>query len=227
MDHATLRQPIEILVVERDARAARQTEHQLRESGLPTAVHCARDKVQASAFLRRDGAYREAPRPDLIVLDLGVERSESNDFLAYIKSEPDLRDIPVVVLTETAPDVRVAEVDNGLADYAVAKPPDAETFATAIRALARRSNATDETADETQLLADLAHELRTYLNPIIAFSEIMKLEIRGPLNSDYREYARGIHQSALALSRLVFDILSRSRSDPRKPRRKATSGDDT
>jgi two-component system, chemotaxis family, response regulator Rcp1 len=223
VEKAAPQQLIGILLVAQDTRDAWLTERLLQESGTPTAVHRARGWVQALAFLRRDGAYRETPRPDLIVLDMGSERHESGEFLASIKSEPELRDIPVVVLTETGPDILIAEVGNGLADGAIAKPLDAEKVANAV-ALVSRIEASLACVDETPLLADLAHELRTHLNPIIAFSEIMKLEIRGPLNSDYREYARGIHLSALALSRLVFDILNRSRSELRKPLRHASNG---
>jgi two-component system, chemotaxis family, response regulator Rcp1 len=210
------RQPIEILLVEHATGDARMTERLLRESSTPTAVHRARDQVQALAFLRRDGAYREAPRPDLIVLDIGPQRFESGEFLRSIKSEPGLRDIRVVVLTETGPDILVAEVGNGLADGAIAKPLNAEKVANVV-ALVGCGEPSGAQADDTPLLADLAHELRTHLNPILAFSEFMKLEIRGPLNSDYREYARGIHLSALALSRVIFEILNRPKSEMRKP----------
>jgi two-component system, chemotaxis family, response regulator Rcp1 len=218
VENVAPREPIEILVVEHDAHL---TEQALREGDISTTVNHARDGVQALAFLRREGAYREAPRPDLILLDLNLQRVDGSELLAQIKCDPDLRSIPVIVLTDAAAEVHVATVAHVLADGALSKPLDAEKFATTARMLAARNSRSATTAaaaagTEPQVFADLAHELRTHLNPIIAFSEIMKLEIRGPLNSDYRDYARGIHLSALALSRIVFDILDRSEGELRR-----------
>ncbi|HTV88018.1 MAG TPA: response regulator [Stellaceae bacterium] len=211
MDAAALPKPIEILYVEHDAADARATERLLRETAVPVVVKRARDGVQALAFLRRDGAYRETPRPDLILLELNLQRVNGEELLAEIKSDPDLQGIPVVILTDAERGIGMAHL---LADAAIAKPLDPEELAATFREIiARREN---PAAPEQKVLAELAHELRTYLNPIIAFSELMKLEIRGPLSSDYREYARGIHLSALALSRVVFEILERSRRELRE-----------
>lgn len=197
--------PVEILIVNYDPAEAGLAERLLRDDRGRSSVYRTRDEVQALAFLRRDGAYRAAPRPDLILIDLSLRRA-GGELLTEIKFDPELRDIPVIAMIE--PGQGDAQSTTALADATIGKPLDADEFLAALRSF---STAQGEPAGDAAELADLAYQLRTHLNPIVAFSEIMQSEMRGPLSSDYREYARGIHLSALALSRIVFDILDRSK----------------
>jgi len=222
VENAAARDSVEILLIESDIVEARVIEKSLRDGPNQSRINHVRAGVQALAFLRREGAYREAPKLDLILVDLNLTRVDGGELLAEIQRDPDLRRIPVVVLTDAATAKHAVEAANGLADCMIVRPMDAEKFARTIRALAEHGGASamrpaTAAGFDAQRLDDLAHQLRTHLNPIIAFSEIMKLEIRGPLNGDYHEYARGIHQSALALSRIVFDLLDRAQNG-RSPR---------
>jgi two-component system, chemotaxis family, response regulator Rcp1 len=218
MDGLAPAKTIEVLLIENNPADARLTEKSLRAWDVPTKINHVRDGVQALAFLRREGAYRQAPKPDLLLIDLNLTRVGARELVAQIKRDPNLRTIPVVVLTPAVSDAQIAKTFDVQADCFIAKPVDAEKFATALGVLATQNNEAETglltaTSIDGQQLVNLAHELRTHLNPIIAFAEIMQLEIRGPLSSDYREYARGIHQSALALSRIVLELLDRSKSE--------------
>lgn len=220
MDYLAPQQPIEILLIEDNPGDARLTEELLRDGHIPTRINHVRDGVHALAFLRREGAYRRAPRPELILLDLNLPRLDGRELLAQIKRDSILRTIPVVILTGAAHDAYTKTLD-AQADCVMPKPIDPEKLVTIVRAIeAQNSEATTSAAAaasaKVRLLANLAHELRTRLNPIIAFSEMMKLEIKGPLNNDYREYVRDIHDSALGLSRMVLDILDLAKVEMRR-----------
>ena len=90
---------IEILLVEDNPADVRLTNEALKESNIPYQKHVARDGVEAMAFLHREGKYSQAPRPDLILLDLNLPRKDGREVLAEIKADKNLRSIPVVVLS--------------------------------------------------------------------------------------------------------------------------------
>ena len=91
--------PIEILMVEDNPGDVRLAVEALREGKVRNHMHTVEDGEEALAFLRRQGQYAEAPRPDLILLDLNLPRKNGQEVLAEIKEDPDLRRIPVVILT--------------------------------------------------------------------------------------------------------------------------------
>jgi diguanylate cyclase (GGDEF)-like protein len=91
--------PVEILLVEDNAGDARLAAEALKESAFNTRLHWVADGVQAMRFLRRAGANVRAPRPDLILLDLNLPVKDGRQLLAELKGDPDLKSIPVVVLT--------------------------------------------------------------------------------------------------------------------------------
>jgi two-component system response regulator len=93
--------PIEILLVEDEPGDVRLTLEALAESKVGNTLHVVRDGLAALAFLRREGQYVEAPRPDLVLLDLGLPRKDGREVLAEIKASEDLWSIPVVVLTDS------------------------------------------------------------------------------------------------------------------------------
>ena len=95
------RDPIEILLVEDNPGDVRLTEEALKEAR-STTTSLVRDGVEALAFLRREGKFAAAPRPDMILLDLNLPRKDGREVLAEIKADPDLRHIPVVILTTSA-----------------------------------------------------------------------------------------------------------------------------
>ncbi|WP_083622345.1 response regulator [Planktothrix serta] len=88
-----------IFLVEDNKADIRLIQEALKDSQLPHEVVTVRNGVDAMAFLRQEGEYADAPRPDLILLDLNLPRKDGREVLAEIKADPSLKRIPVVVLT--------------------------------------------------------------------------------------------------------------------------------
>jgi two-component system, chemotaxis family, response regulator Rcp1 len=99
--HMTDGMAIDVLLVDDSAGDVRLTQEAFRESRSPIRLHIARDGEEAMAFLRHESPYSSAPRPDFILLDLNLPRSDGRDVLAFIKRDPGLRTIPTVVLTSS------------------------------------------------------------------------------------------------------------------------------
>src|SRR5208337_4281144 len=91
--------PIEILLVEDNPADVRLTREALREEKIHNNLNVVNDGVEAMAYLRRQGAYANAVRPDLILLDLNLPRKDGREVLSEIKKDKNLKCIPVVVLT--------------------------------------------------------------------------------------------------------------------------------
>ena len=133
MNQLTPTSPIELLLVEDDPGDVLMTTEALEESKLLTSLHVVRDGEDAVAFLRQEGAHADAPRPDLILLDLNLPRLDGREVLAIIKADPDLRRIPVVVLTTSEAEEDVLRSYDLHANAYVTKPVDFEAFCGAIR----------------------------------------------------------------------------------------------
>ncbi len=91
--------PITILLVEDNEEDIELTLRGLERAKLQNSIWTVRDGVEALAFLRREAPYQEAPRPDLVLLDLNLPKLDGRDVLVSIRADPRLRDLPVVVLT--------------------------------------------------------------------------------------------------------------------------------
>src|SRR5580700_9598822 len=90
---------IEVLLVEDSPGDVRLTREAFKDAKVHINMHVASDGVEAMAFLRREGGYANAPRPDLILLDLNLPKKDGREVLSEIKENPALKSIPVVVLT--------------------------------------------------------------------------------------------------------------------------------
>jgi CheY-like chemotaxis protein len=119
---------IVILLVEDNPGDARLTQEAMRDTKMLNLVHVVEDGVEAMAFLRREGRYSDAPRPDLILLDLNLPKKDGRAVLAEIKIDPDLRRIPVVVLTTSRSEEDVLKAYDLHANAYVTKPVDLEQF---------------------------------------------------------------------------------------------------
>lgn len=128
-------EPVDILLVEDNAADVRLTEEALREGKVRTRLSVARDGVEALAFLRREGPFGEAPRPDLILLDLNLPRKDGREVLAEVKADADLRVIPVVVLTTSSADADVACSYSLHANCYITKPVDLEQLVSVVRSI--------------------------------------------------------------------------------------------
>jgi two-component system, chemotaxis family, response regulator Rcp1 len=135
MMHNMMDRPVEILLVEDNMADVRLTEEALREAPAPYSLHVIRDGEEAMAFLRQDGPYKDVPRPDIILLDLNMPRKGGREVLAEIKADPDLRRIPVIILTTSADTEDIRQAYDLHANSYLVKPVDLSRFFTVISAL--------------------------------------------------------------------------------------------
>lgn len=126
---------IEILLVEDNPGDVRLTREALRDGKVKNNLHVAVDGVEAMAFLRREGPYSTAPRPDLILLDLNLPKKNGREVLAEIKSDPELLRTPVVVLTTSRDEQDVLKAYEYHANCYITKPVDLEQFLAVVRSI--------------------------------------------------------------------------------------------
>jgi two-component system, chemotaxis family, response regulator Rcp1 len=127
--------PIEILLVEDNPGDVRLTIEGLNEGKVRNHLHVARDGVEALAFLRRQAQFADVVRPDLILLDLNLPRKDGREVLAEIKSDADLKTIPVVVLTTSRAEQDVLNSYQLQANCYITKPVDLEQFITVVKSI--------------------------------------------------------------------------------------------
>lgn len=127
--------PIEILLVEDNAGDVRLTREALKDAKVLNTLHVARDGEEAMDYLCRKGKYADAPRPDLILLDLNLPRKDGREVLAEIKADEDLKRIPVVILTTSKSEEDVLKVYNLHANCYVTKPLDLDQFVRVVQAI--------------------------------------------------------------------------------------------
>jgi len=127
--------PIEILLVEDNPGDVRLTKEALKEGKVYSNLHTVKDGVEAMEFLRRQGKYKDAPRPDIILLDLNLPRKDGREVLEEIKSDELLKRIPVVVLTTSKAEEDVLRTYNLHANCYVTKPVDLEKFMVVVKSI--------------------------------------------------------------------------------------------
>lgn len=126
-------QPIDILLVEDDPGDELMTREAFEDNKIGNTLHVAHDGQEALDFLYRQGAYADAPRPDLILLDLNLPKYDGRQILERIKADPELTHIPVVVLTTSAAEEDILRSYKLHANAYVTKPVDLDQFVTAIK----------------------------------------------------------------------------------------------
>ena len=119
---------VEILLVEDNPGDIRLTMEALKEFKVLNQVSVAKDGVEALAFLHRQGEYRDALRPDLILLDLNLPKKDGREVLEVIKGNGELRRIPVVVLTTSEAEQDILKAYDLHANSYITKPVDLEQF---------------------------------------------------------------------------------------------------
>lgn len=135
MSTRTGNRPIEILLVEDNPGDARLTEEALKEGKVRNNLHHARDGVEAMRFLERQGEHKDKPRPDLVLLDLNLPRKDGREVLADMRKNPELKTIPVVVLTTSEAEQDVVRTYELCANCYITKPVDLEKFITIVRSI--------------------------------------------------------------------------------------------
>jgi two-component system, chemotaxis family, response regulator Rcp1 len=127
--------PVEILLVEDNPGDERLTREALKEGKVYSNLHWVKDGVDAMQFLRRQGAHAEAPRPDIILLDLNLPKKDGREVLQDIKGDPELKRIPIVVLTTSKAEEDVLRSYNLHANCYVTKPVDLEKFIVVVKSI--------------------------------------------------------------------------------------------
>ncbi len=120
--------PFEILLVEDNPGDVVLTQEALREGRFRYHLSIAEDGEQALHFLRKEGIYKNAPRPDLILMDLNLPKKDGREVLAEVKNDPVLGHIPVIVLTTSEADQDIARAYKLHANCYLTKPLQVEDF---------------------------------------------------------------------------------------------------
>ncbi|MBW4495354.1 MAG: response regulator [Oscillatoria princeps RMCB-10] len=125
--------PIEIMLVEDSPSDADLAVETLSESKVLNNLHLVEDGVEALAFLRREGVHANAPRPDVIFLDLNLPKKSGLEVLREIKSDPQLMRIPVVILTTSAAEEDILKSYSLHANCYITKPVDFQQFTKVVK----------------------------------------------------------------------------------------------
>jgi CheY-like chemotaxis protein len=135
MTNHRLVKSINILLVEDNPGDADLAREALSDSKMNNALQVVDDGEKAMAYLRREGSYHDAPRPDLILLDLNLPKKDGRQVLAEIKSDPGLMRIPVVILTTSRAEEDVLKSYNLHANCYITKPIDLGQFLRVVRSI--------------------------------------------------------------------------------------------
>ena len=127
--------PIEILLVEDNSGDVRLTREALAEGHVRNNLSVAKDGAEALAMLRHEPEYGEAPRPDLVLLDLNLPKLDGRHVLAEMKNDPNLRRIPVVVLTTSKAEEDVLRSYDLHANSYITKPVDFDQFIKVVQSI--------------------------------------------------------------------------------------------
>ena len=126
---------VEILLVEDNLGDIRLTQVALKDSKIANTLNVVKDGVDALAYLRREGPFVNAVRPDIILLDLNLPRKDGREVLEEIKADESLRRIPVVVLTTSSADEDIVRSYNLHANCFITKPVDLNSFVTIVKSI--------------------------------------------------------------------------------------------
>ena len=122
-----------VLLVDDDPGDVLMIEEALESVGAPRRVYVAHDGEEAVAFLRRTGDFEDAPRPDVVLLDLNMPRMDGRQVLAEIKNDPELRSIPIVVLTTSQAPTDILSSYSLHANAYVTKPMNLDGLTEVVR----------------------------------------------------------------------------------------------
>jgi chemotaxis family two-component system response regulator Rcp1 len=127
--------PTEVLLVEDSPGDVRLTREAFREANNSIRLHVASDGVEAMTFLKREGIHAEAPRPDIILLDLNLPKMDGREVLAHIKEDSSLRTIPIVILTTSIAEADIVKSYELSANCYLSKPVQLEEFESLVKSI--------------------------------------------------------------------------------------------
>jgi chemotaxis family two-component system response regulator Rcp1 len=128
-------EPIEVLIVEDSPGDVRLTREALKDAKVHINLSVASDGAEAMAFLGRKGEHANAPRPDLILLDLTLPKKDGREVLEEIKESPTLKSIPIVILTTSASEEDILQSYRLHANCYITKPVDLDGFLKVVKSI--------------------------------------------------------------------------------------------
>ena len=126
---------VEILLVDDNPGDVELTKVALRDAKIVNTIHVVRDGAEALAFLRCEGEFADAPRPDLVLLDLKMPKVDGFQVLAEMKAEPELRSIPVIVMSSSSAEKDLVHAYDAQVSAYLVKPSNFDEYFNAIRAV--------------------------------------------------------------------------------------------
>jgi chemotaxis family two-component system response regulator Rcp1 len=126
---------LQVLLVEDSPGDVRLTQEAFRDANMSVRLHVASDGVEAMAFLRHEGDYVHAPRPDLILLDLNLPKMDGREVLAQIKADESLKKIPTVILTTSDAEVDIVKSYQLQANCYLSKPVQLDAFESLVKSI--------------------------------------------------------------------------------------------
>ena len=126
---------IDILLVEDNSGDARLAQEALKESKIKNQLHIVNDGMAATDFLFKRNDYKDAPRPDLIILDLNLPKKHGHEVLAEVKADEDLKRIPVIILTISKAEEDILKTYNLHANCYITKPLDFDKFIEVVKSI--------------------------------------------------------------------------------------------
>ncbi len=126
---------MQVLLVEDSPGDIRLTQEAFRDANSAIHMHVAFDGVEAMAFLRREGVHAQAPRPELILLDLNLPKMDGREVLAHIKADEKLKTIPTVILTTSAAEADIVKSYQLHANCYLVKPGQLEAFENLVKSI--------------------------------------------------------------------------------------------
>jgi CheY-like chemotaxis protein len=127
--------PVEFLLVEDNPGDVRLTQEALKDSKVRNNLNILGDGISALAFLHRETPFQDAPRPDIILLDLNLPRMDGREVLSRIKADPDLKRIPVVVITSSEAEQDILKTYDLHVNCYVTKPVDLDQFIKVVQSI--------------------------------------------------------------------------------------------
>jgi chemotaxis family two-component system response regulator Rcp1 len=127
--------PTDVLLVEDSPGDVRLTQEAFREANRDLRLHIATDGVEAMSFLKQEGKRADAPRPDLILLDLNLPKMDGREVLAQIKGHSALRTIPTIILTTSEAEADIAKSYELQANCYLTKPVELDTFESLVKSI--------------------------------------------------------------------------------------------
>jgi CheY-like chemotaxis protein len=128
---------MQILLVEDSPDDVLFTREAFADADMPHQLHVVQDGDDAMSFLRQEGEHAAAPTPDLILLDLNLPRKDGREVLTEVKADPELREIPIVVLTTSSSDEDIMHSYRSYVNSYIRKPVTFDKFVEAVQAIGR------------------------------------------------------------------------------------------